>query len=181
MKKLPQHYYLWLLLIIIITGFCGLVYGSSQQILRQSANDPQIQMVEDLANQLNQGQRLDTLLPDKKVDLTQSLSPFVIVYDNYQQVIGSSANLDTSTLSLPTGVLDNVKNQGQERLTWQPNSNLRFATIIVKNNNGFVLAARSLREVEQRERKLMLEVMMVWVGLVFVTTIFTIAYPKLIK
>jgi hypothetical protein len=40
----------WLLIVIIVTGICGLIYGVVQQDIRQGANDPQIQMAEDAAS-----------------------------------------------------------------------------------------------------------------------------------
>jgi hypothetical protein len=55
---------------------------------------------------------------------------------------------------LPSGVLEYVNQHGEDRITWEPELGVRLATVIVKvegSNPGFVLAARSLREVEIRE------------------------------
>ena len=52
----------------------------------------------------------------------------------------------------------NVRPAGEDRITWQTASGLRFATAIIHFNastsSGFVLAGRSLREVESREGQL---------------------------
>jgi len=50
----------------------------------------------------------------------------------------------------PTGVMDYVRKNGQDRVTWQPEVGIRMATVVVPYNNGFVLAGRSLTEIEKR-------------------------------
>ncbi len=42
----------WLPLAIVITALSGFIYLVGQQNLRMSANDPQIQLSEDTANQI---------------------------------------------------------------------------------------------------------------------------------
>jgi len=36
-------------------------------------------------------------------------------------------------------------------VTWQPNADVRIASVVLPYNNGFVMAGRNMREVEQRE------------------------------
>jgi hypothetical protein len=141
----------WLPLAVFSVGVCGLVYITDQQSLRMNANDPQIQMAQDTARALASGAAVDALLPSQKVDLTKSLAPFLIVYAADGKVIASSAELNGQTPDLPTGVLDSTRQSGENRLTWQPESGVRIAAVIVANNSGFVLAGRSLLEVEKRE------------------------------
>jgi hypothetical protein len=56
----------------------------------------------------------------------------------------------------PGGVLANVRQRGEERLTWQPvrgPAAVRIAAVIERVNGphpGFVLAGRNMREVESR-------------------------------
>ncbi|MBN9387249.1 MAG: hypothetical protein J0I20_04285 [Chloroflexi bacterium] len=45
----------WLALVITVSFLSGLVYIIEQQNLRQAANDPQIQMAEDVASSLASG------------------------------------------------------------------------------------------------------------------------------
>jgi hypothetical protein len=72
----------WLPMAFVITALCGLAYLVAQQVLRQDANDPQIQMAEDAAAALAHGGAVESVLPAAQVDLAQSLAPFVIVFDD---------------------------------------------------------------------------------------------------
>lgn len=141
----------WLPLAIATAGLCALVYLTVQQSLRMGANDPQVQMAEDAASNLNAGGSVDSVLPSTKVEIAESLAPFLIVFDNSGNILASSATLHNSVPTYPAGVLDFVRQKGQDRVTWQPEAGVRMATVVVRYNNGFVMAGRSLREVEQRE------------------------------
>jgi hypothetical protein len=143
----------WLPLAIVTAGICGLVYLAVQQSLRTSANDPQIQMAEDAANALNDGTTAETLVPAQKVEISASLAPFLMVFDETGKVIASSATLHGADPALPAGVLEYVKQHGEDRVTWQPEDGVRMAAVIVKSKNGFVLAGRSLLEIEKRENQ----------------------------
>jgi len=137
--------------VVIITAFCALAYATVQQAYRQGANDPQIQMAEDAANALADGQSAETLLPAAKVNVEKSLAPFMIVYDASGNEVASSVHLDGQTPSLPDGVLDSTRKMGENRVTWQPRSGVRIAAVIVAYKDGYVLVGRNLREVEIRE------------------------------
>lgn len=147
----------WLPFAAVATISVGLVYVSVQQALRQGANDPQIQVAEDMAAQLASGQNLQTVIPDNApvVDIASSLSPYVIIFDEQGKIVASLAELRNSTPAVPSGIFDYVKKYGEIRITWQPEKEIRQA-IIVRHyqgdgQSGFVLAGRSLREVEKRE------------------------------
>jgi hypothetical protein len=63
------------------------------------------------------------------------------------------------------GVFDYTRAHGQDRITWQPRSGVRSAAIVARYGGahpGFVLAGRSLREVEAREDRLTLMVGIAW-------------------
>lgn len=168
LQVLPHKLVLWAIFLVIITAFCGLVYGGVQQNYRQSANDPQIQMAEDAAAALGAGQKVN---PSGSVGIAHSLAPFLIVYNAQGQVVSSSAKLHGQTPQLPIGIFDNVKNNGEERFTWQPEDDVRIAAVVTSYNGGFVLAGRNIREVENREHKLMLQVGGVWVGAVGIVSL----------
>ena len=144
----------WLPLAIATTGLCTLVYLTVQQSLRMSANDPQIQMAEDAASSLNAGASEESVIPSTKVEIVDSLAPFVIVFDESGKVLASSATLHGAVPVYPAGVLDYVRQKGQDRVTWQPEVGMRMATVVVSYNNGFVMAGRSLIEIEKRESQL---------------------------
>src|SRR5438270_7168527 len=69
---LPVRVFLyWLPVALAITVLSGLVYVAVQQDLRQGANDPQIQMAEDAAVQLEAGQQPAAVVGAGKVDMAR--------------------------------------------------------------------------------------------------------------
>jgi hypothetical protein len=52
----------WLLIALVVIGLIGLVYAVVQQDLRQGAIDPQIQMAEDTAAKLADGQSIQNVV-----------------------------------------------------------------------------------------------------------------------
>ena len=194
----------------IVTVIFGTIYAANQQNLRQSADDPQIAMAEDAANALAGGAVPASVVPRDIIDASQSLSPFIMVFDENGTVLESSMKVGNTLPVPPKGVFDftrsnsgekfsgplapisnlrmqfasNVRPAGEDRFTWQTATGLRFATIVVHFNastlatlstnssaisasggaisSGFVLAARSLREVENRESQLEWIVFMGW-------------------
>jgi len=132
------------------------LYAIPQQVLRQGANDPQIQLAGDLVAKLEQGATPTEAVPAGSVDMARSLSPFVIAYDDFGHPLASQAQLDGSTPAPPVGVFDYVRQHGEERVSWRPRPGVRIAAIVQRVGGahaGFVLAGRSLREVEAREEQ----------------------------
>ena len=99
----------WIPLALAITLICGLIYVTVQQNYRRAANDPQIQMAEDLKEDLNSGKKIEEGIPAKNVDLNKSLAPFVIVFDEDLHPLASSASLDGKIPTPPKGVFDYVR------------------------------------------------------------------------
>lgn len=162
----------WLFSAIIVTGLCGLLYVVAQQGLRHGGDDPQIQMAEDIAGKLTGGQQLQNVLPTEKVDIARSLAPYVILFDATGKPIASSALLNGQTPTIPPGVFAYVKQNGEDRFTWQPQVGVRSAVVVTRfagASSGFVLAGRSLREVENREDDSMKLILASWIILLFVT------------
>jgi hypothetical protein len=142
---------IWLPIAAVTTVVCGLVYATVQQSLRQGANDPQIQMAEDAARALEDGAGLEAVLASGQIDMNDSLAPFLVIYDAAGRPQAGSGLLDGQLPEIPKGVLDYAAQNGQNRVTWQPEAGVRIAAVIVPYDGGFVLAGRSLREVEKRE------------------------------
>ena len=165
----------WLPFAFIVTAFCGLVYGTVQQSYRQSANDPQIQMAEDAAAALGgNGSSTQSLPLSGTVDIGQSLSPYMVFYNDAGAPTGGNGLLDGQFPRLPAGIFDYVRAAGETRVTWQPEADIRQAIVVTRVDGaqpGFVMAGRSLREVEIREDKLGLMVCAAW----FVTMLGTLA------
>ena len=175
MKTIFQIIKGWLPLAIATAGLCGLAYLTVQQSLRMGANDPQVQMAENAASALNDGASVDAVVPSTDVEITNSLTTFVIVFDDSGKVLASSASLHGAVPSYPLGVLDYTRQKGQDRVTWQPEVGVRMATVVVRYDNGFVLAGRSLREVEKRESQVEqlsgLAMLVIWTVTLFVTVL----------
>ncbi len=166
----------WLLAAIIITGLFFLTYAAVQQVLRQSANDPQIQMAEDTAAKLTGGQLVRDIVPLGKVDIATSIAPYMIIFDANGKPVASSAQLNGQTPTIPSGVFDSVRQNGEDRITWQPQDGVRSAIVVTQfkgANSGFVLAGRSLREVEKREDSIMQLLTIGWAGLLLFTFLVT--------
>lgn len=162
----------WAPFAVVLTIALGAVYVVSQQVLRQSANDPQIQLVEDWSEQIASGTAPTGLSLGPFIDPNHSLAPFGIVY-NANGSIASSSAAAPSSMAQPDGVLaaaDKALNN-ELRFTWQPSTGTRFAAIIKRATFGdnvyYVLSARNLREVEKREDTLMVLAIGLWfIGLI---------------
>jgi hypothetical protein len=171
-------------LAVAITCLCGLVYLTAQQNYRMSANDPQIQISEDVARALSNGAKPDDIIGARKVDIAKSLAPFVIIYDNTEKMTTSNAALDDKNPELASGVLGFAKSNKQNRLTWQPKEGVRIAAVVTRfdgTSSGFVLAGRNMREVEIREDRLFLHVFAAWLitmAATFLATLIFIPTPR---
>ncbi|HEU5350970.1 MAG TPA: hypothetical protein VFU55_05195 [Terracidiphilus sp.] len=138
----------------ISTVLALFLYAIPQQVLRQSLNDPQIQMAGDLAAKLETGTAATEAVAAKKVDMARSLDAFANVYDGTGRVLTGQGELDGHVIGPPQGVFDYVRQHGQERVTWQPRPGVRIAAVVERvtgAQTGFVLAGRNMREVEARE------------------------------
>lgn len=163
---MKKFYLIALVMAGLATLFAGLVEVAVQQDMRQSANDPQIQIAQDVAAALSSGAKPDAIVPAIKVDISQSLAPYVIIYNDKEDVVAGNAVLDGAAPKIPAGILEYVKNSGEDRVTWQPRADVRSAIIVDRFQSselsGFVVVGRSLREVEKRESKLEQQVIVAW-------------------
>jgi len=165
MKRLQSIAAGWLPIAAVTTVLCGLVFIAVQQSLRQSANDPQIQMAGDAADALTGGASAESVLPPTRIDVARSLATFTEVFNDNGEVVVSSGLLHGQPLQLPDGVLDNVRLEGESRLTLQPEPAARMASVIVHYGGpspGFVLVGRSLREIEFRTAQIRILVAIAW-------------------
>ena len=151
---------------VTITALCFLSYVIVQQNYRQSANDPQIQLVEDMAQTLQNNSQVQLRVSNHPVDIRNSLAPFLMVFDAKGKILASNGQIDGKDPILPSGVFPYVQKHKEERLTWEPKNNVRLAAIVKKYNgkhSGFVVAARSLREIEKRENDLTQIIVLAWI------------------
>lgn len=167
-------------LAVVITLLCGLIYGVGQQSSRQNANDPQIAYSEDIAASLNTGVTPQEIIPPARIDISKSLATFIMVFDNSNELVLSTAEIKGKVPTVPPGVFSYVKKNGEDRVTWAPQKDVRIAAVFVKYNKGYILVGRSLREVEARSYILAKHVGIAWLitlALTF-TSIFIFAKPK---
>ncbi len=166
LKKIPLFLRVWVLVAIISTIFCALAYTLAQQVLRMGANDPQIQLAEDVTTALNNGKPVD--FSNNTIDIANSLSPFAIIFNDSGTPINGSAKLNGKTPVPPSGVLDFVRMHKEDRLTWQPQSGVRIASVVTRytagTNSGFVLVGRNMREVEARESRTLFLAGIAWLA-----------------
>ena len=162
----------WIPLAAGLTVVAVLVYGAIQQSMRMTLNDPQVQMAEDAASALAAGRPVSQILPANtpKIEISESLAPFLILYDAKGSPVASGAVLHGKTPMLPDGVLEYTRGHADDRISWQPERGVRSAAVIVAVNQGaggFFLAGRNMREVEARISLLSAQVLAGWItGLV---------------
>jgi len=167
----------------LATGLAFALYSIPQQVLRLGANDPQIQLAGDLAARIEDGVAPADAIPADSVDMARSLSPFVIAYDDQGRPLASQAQLNGKIPAPPSGVFDNVRRHGEERLSWQPilgtEHGVRIAAVLKRvggTHPGFVLAGRNMREVEAREDQVGQMAGLTWIGMLEVIVLGTAVF-----
>jgi len=191
--KYGNAVFAWLPLAAAITGMCLLLSIAVQQNYRQTLNDPQIQMAEDSASALANGAPVSFVIGNAPpIDIAQSLAPWVTVYDANGTPIGSSGLLNGAQPKVPQGVFgaaaDNAGKDtdisGQNRITWQAQDGTRSAIVVqhyTGKSNGFVIAGRNMREVENREQRLGTLVTLAWMVLMLATFVLQMIAVSLYK
>jgi len=155
----------WLPFAIVVTIAGWTAWLVVQQVYRSSANDPQIQMAEDGAAKLGGGVLVPQVVPSETVDMARSLAPYVIVYNEMGMPVSGSARLRGQIPTLPVVAIEAARRQPELRLTWQPVPGVRSAVVVRHYggaNPGFLLAGRSLREIELRVRRFAGLLLLVW-------------------
>lgn len=152
----------YLLICFLVTLFSGLVYGAVGQSLRLLADDPQVQITQDILSSLGQGADPKQLSATVS-DISTTMTPYVIIYDNNEKVLGSTIELDKKTPVPPKGVFEKAKKYNENRFTWEPKKGLRQAAVMVKYKDGFVLSGKTLKEVENRTKIIFKLVGVAWV------------------
>ncbi len=172
--NITRIFFSWFPFAVTVTFAAGLVYATVQQNFRSSANDPQIQVAEDLSAQLAQGGNPQPLNFAPKIDMAKSLATYVIVFDDQSAPIAGTVTLNGKIPVPPKGVFDFARKNGEDRLTWQPQPDVRNAIILRHFSgaaSGFVLAGRSIREVEKREQWLSIMTLIAWIVMLLGTLV----------
>ena len=154
-----------LFVIAIITTVFGVIYVTVQQCYLSGADDPQIQLVRDINLKLHTGKSIDRFFDDS-INIAQSLSPFVVLYNANGKPLRSSGYFNGKMPELPAGVFNVAKTNGEHEVTWQPQMGVRMALVILYSNTspvGFIAAGRSLQEVEIREHNMVVMILIGWI------------------
>ena len=72
-----------------------------------------------------------------------------MIFDKDKNLIATSAMMGNIEPVYPKGVLNYADRIGEERVTWQPQVGLRFATVVIKTGDNYIVAGRSLKEPER--------------------------------
>jgi hypothetical protein len=163
-----RHVFLrWLPFAGLATALCLLIYLAVQQVGRQTANDPQIQIAREAKAAFASGQSVNAVIPAAQIELASSISPFISAVADDGTVIASSGRLHGQLRTVPKGVLSNVRSDGEESVTWQPEPGVRMATVVTRNpgsSGGFIVVGRSLAETESRIERIGSLLLAGWVG-----------------
>jgi hypothetical protein len=140
-------------------------------MLRRTANQPQTAMVDQYASRMAGGEKPEDVISPRSIDLQQSLEPFAIFYNDQGAPVRANGYLNQTVPTPPPGVFNYLRAHGSDAITWQPQPGVRIAAVLRRvagPNPGFLLAGRSLREVEEQEsdfRKMVFYGWFVLVGL----------------
>ena len=167
----------WFPLAVAVTGLCLLIYVTVQQNYRQSLNDPQVQIAEAIGRELDtldDSSNASLLAIEKRigsehVDIARDLVPWSGIYlysagDESAGTTATSGILNDGPAILPSSVFETqtwskkwrLENGRLEtRFTWQPELGVRQALVVVQFKTpsgieGFAVAGRNMREVENR-------------------------------
>jgi hypothetical protein len=154
---------------VILTMLGGAAAITFQQMLRRGADQPQHQMAEFYAFEIGSGEKPEDAIPPGYVDLERSLEPFVIYYDESGTPGKATGYLDQSIPIPPRGVFDYARSHGTDTFTWQSRPQVRIATVlrhITGARGGYILAGRSLRDVEKNESILYRMTFLGWLAMV---------------
>jgi len=150
---------------VLVTGVLLLVYASVQQQYRTSANDPQVQIARDAAIKLKQGKTIAEIVKPDTVDIEQSLGSCIQLYGPAGNLSASTGYIGTQPPTMPAGVLNKAKQDGEYDVTWQPSAMARMAAVVIYTGGrqgSYVVVARQLEEVEKREAALVKMVFLCW-------------------
>lgn len=132
----------------LFAGALATSYAMAQQNGRNEAEDAPRVLLSDLSGQ------------PARVDLSHSLGVFWIEYDAQGHPVAGNGYLDGRLASVPSGVLETARRDGEDAVTWQPGPGLRFATVARPVGDRVVVAGQSLERTELRAERDLLYTML---------------------
>ncbi len=161
---------IWVPIAIAVTGMAAVSLGTVQQVYRQSLNDPQVQIAEDIATALDEGAKPTALLSTTtKIDIASSLRVYTVIYDKDLNPLAWTGEYEGKPPQPPLRVFEEAKGPngtglGENRVTWQPEAGVRSAIVVVHvlDTDGYVLSGRNMRETEDRIWNMQVLIGAVW-------------------
>jgi hypothetical protein len=155
--------------------FIAFVYGEIQQTVRSLANDTQVEASHSIATALQANVPPEAITGGSQTDLASTESVFLIIYDASGAPLASTVTLNGSVPVPPEGVFEYAKAHSENRVTWAPQKDLRFATVIRSYTStstaGFVLVGKSLTQTENRNQKALWIALAAWILIVLVSAV----------
>jgi hypothetical protein len=175
-KQISRHPFFYqalcLSIVAFVLAFAG--YAVMHLTIRHSANQPQRQMADDAARIYSSADRV-AVTGTPHVELSQSLEPFTIAYDESGRVINYDGALNGVVPAPPAGVFAYARQHGSNELTWQPRRDVRLAIVVRHftgaHCSGFVLVGRSLATAEQGEMIARWAALLGWIAIVVLLTL----------
>jgi hypothetical protein len=149
MKPIKNIFIFWTVIMFLVTFTCLLTYLVTQQVIRLGANELPVQFATETSIKLENGQSAKDAIPNETIDISKSLGTFVMIFDKDKNLIATSAMMGSVEPAYVKGVLDYVDKRGEYRVTWQPQVGLRFATVVTKVGDKYIVAGRSMQEPER--------------------------------
>ncbi len=171
----------WLAIVGASTILLIAAYTLVQQSTRLAANDLPISTAQTAKHELDSGTQPSDAVPTLKTDLKSDSTVFIIITDNSEHILASSATLDGQPSLPPAGTFVTAKKNGSDKFTWQPKDDTRLATYILPYgnapNDGFIITGQSLKLVEERIGTYGLLALAAWLAIIAWTTL-VILLPK---
>lgn len=155
---------IFLLLALLSTLIFGSIYVAGNQILRSLADDPQVEVVEQVANLMKQDIPLEAILGQaEQIDISENNGLFVMIFDKDKKLVGSSAVIGEETPQLPTESFDTANASTGNRFTWKPKEGIRSAVVLKQiGDKGYAAAGKSLKETDYRTRNMATAIVLAW-------------------
>jgi hypothetical protein len=157
-------------------GVTLFAYVAVQQDMRLTANNAPRALAGEVAMELAGGADAATATGELKVDETASLNPFVTVVDASHKVVATTGSVGSQTPLPPMGAFDFTKTKGVDTFTWE-HDGVRDAAVVlyVPTTSQYVVAAQSLRPVEDNIERITTLFLLTVIGVVLVPALFLLA------
>lgn len=157
---------IFLTLVLMSTIAFAAIFFSSRNSLRQQANDPQVEVTEQVAGIMRQGAPLDAIVSGaEQIDLATSDTLFVALYDKDKNLAGATATVNGQPLSIPAESFDQASVNGGYRFDWVVTDGREIAGVMKQVDDlGYVVAGRSLAEYELRVAPLFRPLLIGWIA-----------------